>query len=193
MQPLIDFINFHWVVVMQGFLIASLIMILWVYLPVLWGAPWVPGSLRVIDRMLELAEVKPGQTVVDLGAGDGRVVIMAARIYKAKAVGVEIDPLRWTIANLWIILLGLRGKAEVRLGDMRRFSVAGADVVTLYLLQGTNQMLKESLARSLRPGAKVVSHTFSMSGWTPAVIDEKHGIFVYEIGNTGEEVQTKIY
>jgi SAM-dependent methyltransferase len=193
MDALIAFIVSHWVVVMQGVFIASLILILWVYLPVIWGAPWVPGPSRVINRMLELAETKPGQTVFDLGAGDGRIVILAARKFKAKAIGVEIDPFRWMIANLWILLLGLRGKAEVRLGDMRRFPVTGGDVVTLYLLQGTNQRLKETLATSLRPGAKVVSHTFSMSGWTPAAIDTRYGLFVYEIGRTGEERETKIY
>jgi SAM-dependent methyltransferase len=193
MDAFVDFIVTRWVIVMQGVFIASLVLILWVYLPVFWGAPWIPGPFRVINRMLELAEVKPGQTVLDLGAGDGRIVILAARKYKAKSVGVEIDPFRWLIANFWILLLGVRGKAEVRLGDMRRFPVAGADVVTLCLLQGTNQRLKETLATSLRPGAKVISHTFSISGWTPAVIDTRYGLFVYEIGRTDVEIVTKIY
>jgi predicted RNA methylase len=193
MNPIFGFFLSHWVIVSQSVFIASLILIVWVYLPVLWGAPWVPGSWRVINRMLELADVKPGQKVVDLGAGDGRIVILAARKFKAVAVGVEIDPFRWMIANLWILLLGLRGKAQVRLGDMRRFPTDGADVVTLYLLQGTNQTLKDSLEKSLRPGAKVVSHTFSMSGWNPVALDDRRGIFVYEIGNTGEDVQTRMY
>ncbi len=193
MNAFVDLIVTHWVVVMQGVFIASLIVIVWVYLPILWGAPWIPGSFRVINRMLQLAEVKPGQTVIDLGAGDGRIVILAARRFKAKSVGVEIDPFRWMISNLWILLMGLRGKAEVRLGDMRRFPVAGADAVTLCLLQGTNQKLKETLAKSLRPGAKVVSHNYSMSGWTPTVIDTRFGIFVYEIGRTGEDTETKVY
>jgi SAM-dependent methyltransferase len=193
MDAIVDFILLHWVTVTQAFCISSLILILWVYLPVFWGAPWIPGSLSVVNRMLELAEIKPGQAVLDLGAGDGRIVILAGWKFKAKAVGVEIDPFRWAIANILITLLGLRGRAAVRLGDLRRFPVAGADVVTLYLLQGTNQALKENLIRSLRPGAKVVSHTFSMSGWTPVALDERYGIFVYEIGRTGNEVQTKIY
>jgi hypothetical protein len=63
----------------------------------------------------------------------------------------------------------------------------------LYLLQGTNQTLKASLEESLRPGAKIVSHVFSMSGWTPVALDERHGIFVYEIGRTGDDILTKFY
>ena len=193
MDSLIAFIVTHWVVIMQGVFIASLILILWIYLPVFWGSPWIPGPFRVIHRMLELADIKPGQTVIDLGAGDGRIVILAALKFKARAAGVEIDPFRCLIANLWITFLGLRGKAQVRLGDLRRFPIAEADVVTLFLLQGTNQKLKETLAKSLKPGAKVVSHTFSMSGWTPAVIDTRYGIFVYEIGRMDEGIDTKVY
>jgi hypothetical protein len=192
-HPLIDFIVSYWPIVIQGVGIASLVLILWVYLPVFWGAPWIPGSYRLINRMLELAEVKPGQTIVDLGAGDGRIVILAALKFKAMAKGVEIDPLRWMIANLGILLLGSRGKAEVHLGDLRKYPVAGADVVTLNLLQGTNQVLKKTLGESLQPGAKIVSHASSMSGWYPVAIDERYGIFVYEIGNTGAEVNTRIY
>jgi predicted RNA methylase len=120
-------------------------------------------------------------------------VILAAGKFGAQAVGVEIDPFRWLIANLRIRMLGMQHKAKVFLGDMRHFDPTGADVVTLYLLQGTNQILKEILAKNLKPGAKIVSHSFSMSGWTPIALDDRHGIFVYEIGNTGDNVRTKFY
>ncbi len=193
MDEIVEFIITNWTVITQSVIIASLLMILWVYLPILWGAPWIPSSLHLAARMLELAEVKPGQRVVDLGAGDGRIVILAARKYRAMAIGVEIDPLRALIANLGILLLGVRSRAKVQWGDLRRFSVAGADAVVLVLLQGTNQSIKDNLQKTLRPGAKVVSHTYSMSGWTPVALDERHGIFVYEIGKTGEETETKIY
>jgi SAM-dependent methyltransferase len=182
-----------WVIAFQSFLIASLLLILWIYLPIFWGAPWIPVSLRTADRMLRMAETQPGQTVIDLGAGDGRLVVLAARKYKARAIGVEIDPLRTLAANAIIRLLGLQGKAQVRWGNLHRFNVSGADVVALYLMQGTNQKLKESLEKSLRPGAKVVSYMFSMSGWTPVALDDRHGIFVYEIGNTSGEIETKFY
>jgi SAM-dependent methyltransferase len=180
-----------WVILFEAVSISSLLLILWIYLPVLWGAPWSPIPMRVANRMLQMADLKPGQTLIDLGAGDGRLVILAARIYKVRAVGVEIDPFRCLIANCGIILFGLRRRAEVRWGDFRGFSTTGADVVMLYLLQGTNQALKASLEKSLRPGAKIISHVFSMSGWTPVALDDRNGIFVYEIGRTGDDTQTK--
>jgi len=193
MNPIGGFTIANWVIVFQAGLIASLLLALWIYLPIFWGAPWLPTSLRTADKMLRMAGTKPGHTVVDLGAGDGRLVILAARKYRAKGIGVEIDPLRVLAANLGIFLLGLRGKAGVRWGNLHRFNLTGADVVTLYLMQGTNQKLKENLEKTLRPGAKVVSHLFSMSGWTPVALDDRHGIFVYEMGNTTGEIDTKFY
>lgn len=163
----------------------------WSYLPVIWGAPWVPSSSAKIQKMLALANLQPGQMLVDLGAGDGRIVIAAARHFGARAAGVEIDPLRCAIANGLIGLAGLRGKARVVWGNLYAYDCREADVVTVYLLQGTNQKLKAQLSRQLKPGARVVSHTFSMDGWVPTVIDESHGLFVYEIGRTGEEVETR--
>ncbi len=183
----------QWVVVFQSFFIASVLLIFWIYLPMIWGAPWIPISLRTADKMLRMADVRPGQTVVDLGAGDGRLVLLAARKYKANARGVEIDPLRVLTANLVIRMLGLRGKAHVRWGNLHRFNFDGADVVTVFLMQGTNQTLKDRLEKNLRPGAKVVSHLYSMSGWTPIALDDRRGIFVYEIGKTSGEIDTKFY
>ena len=160
-------------------------------LSVFWGAPWVPSSLGTAKQMLRMADVQPGQKVVDLGAGDGRIVILAARRFKAHSVGVEIDPLRCAFANALIWLLGAHRRAKVHHGNMFAFDLTHADVVTLYLLQDTNQQLKPRLADQLRPGAKVVSHSFSFSGWTPIAIDERRDVFLYEVGNTGSDVRTE--
>lgn len=158
----------------------------------LWGAPWAPTSIRTTRKMLEMANLKPGEKLVDLGAGDGRIVIVAARSFRARAVGVEIDPLRCLIANLLISVFRLQDSAHVYHGDMFKFDFSDADVVSMYLLQGTNQRLKPKLAAQLKPGARVVSHTFSFIGWSPAAIDDKRGIFLYEMGNTGHDVLPKL-
>ncbi|NIS79068.1 MAG: SAM-dependent methyltransferase [Anaerolineales bacterium] len=142
--------------------------------------------------MLTLADLQPGEKLVDLGAGDGRIVIVAARTFQAFAVGVEVDPLRCLLANTLIRLLGLHERARVYYGNMFEFDIAEADVVSMYLLQATNQRLKTRLVEQLKPGARIVSRTFSISDWTPLAIDEKRGIFLYEIGKTGPEVRTKL-
>lgn len=138
-----------------------------------------------------MANLQPGQRLVDLGSGDGRIVIVAARRFGAQAVGVEIDPLRCLFANTLILALGLRDRARVIYGNAFDYDLAQADVVTLYLLQSTNQQIKARLLDQLRPGAVVVSHTFSFEGWVPVAIDERRRLFLYEIGNTGSDVKTQ--
>jgi protein-L-isoaspartate O-methyltransferase len=185
---MLDFVSQHYVALVVGFCI---FLAAWAYLPVPWGAPWVPTSIATSRKMLQMADVKPGEAVVDMGAGDGRVVIVAAREFGATARGVEIDPLRCLLANTAIVLLGLRNRAHVYHGNMFSFDVSGADVIVLYLLQGTNQRIKQKLLQELRPGVRVVSHTFSMSGWAPVALDDRRGIFVYEMGKTGADVRTR--
>jgi len=159
------------------------------YLSTLWGAPWAPTPLDRVDRMLRLAAVQPGETVVDLGAGDGRIVIRAARRFGARAIGVEIDPLRWLIATIAIRAMELGTEAQVVRGDMFAYDLGEADVVTLYLLEGTNQRLRPHLAESLRPGARIVSHAFSLQGWTPLVVDSEHRLYLYEVRDTMPSAQ----
>lgn len=141
--------------------------------------------------MLRMAQVEPGDLVLDLGAGDGRVPILAAKECGAQGIGVEIDPLRCLMANTAIRLAGLSDKAHVYHGNMFSFDCSPADVVVLYLLQGTNQKIKSKLLAELKPGTRVISHSFSMSGWVPIALDDRRGIFLYEIGRTGEGVRTE--
>lgn len=177
----LEFLLRHWTWITPTVIGVCVPLLVWIYLPFFWGAPWVPSPSRAIKRMLQMAELQPGQTLVDLGAGDGRIVTIAARTFKANAVGVEIDPIRCWMADLRILLMGVRGRARVHRGDMYAFDLTQADVVTMFLLQGTNQRLRGHLEQQLRPGAKVVSRSFSMDGWTPIAVDEERRIFVYEM------------
>lgn len=124
-------------------------------------------------------------------AGDGRVVILATKSLGGRAIGVEIDPVWRFIANLAIALLGLRKTAYVRRENMYWFDVRAADVVVLDLLQGTNQRLEDKLVRELWPGARLVSHSFSLSGSSPVALDDRRGIFLYEVGRAGPDVWTR--
>ncbi|MFZ5917870.1 MAG: SAM-dependent methyltransferase [Chloroflexota bacterium] len=177
--------------IVQMVLGAGLLLGLSAYLAVLWGAPWAPTPRRTREAMLRLADIQPGERVVDLGAGDGRLVMAAARLYRAQAVGVEIDPLRCLVANGLIYLGGLQHRARVVWGNLFDFDLQGADVVLLYLLQHTNSQLWPKLAQELSPGARVVSRSFTLPHWTPAAIDEELGLFLYRVVPKGAVVETR--
>lgn len=150
-------------------------------------APFVPSPPEVVEKMLELAEVKPGEVVYDLGCGDGRIVIMAAQKFKAKGVGVELQDDLVKKARQRIRELGLEGQVEIIQGDLMKVDVSKADVVTLYLLTDSNEKLKPKLLKELKPGARIVSHDFEMRNWVPEKIVEveahghNHTIYVYRM------------
>ena len=128
------------------------------------GAQWVPTSMSTVDKMLAIAEVGPDDLVYDLGCGDGRIIVAAARRFGARAVGIEIDPLRYLWCQLLITVLGLRGRVKVIFGNFFTQDLSGADVVTCYLLQVTNEKLEVKLKEDLRPGTRVVSNYFTFPG-----------------------------
>ena len=144
-----------------------------------YGAPWVPTPYKTIRKMLELAKVRPGDLVYDLGSGDGRVIIEAARSFGAKAVGIEIDPFRFIWTKARIFLLGLSGKVDVLLGNFFNIDISDADVVTIYLLQETNVKLIDKFIRELDSGTRIVSNTFTLPGLKIINHDEKSKIYVY--------------
>jgi len=129
---------------------------------------YVPTPQNVVDAMLALAEVKASDVVYDLGAGDGRIVITAATIYGAHGVGVEIDPALVKLANEKAVAAGVADRVRFTVGNIFDADVSDASVVTLYLLQSLNERLRPKLVRSLKPGARVVSHVFNMGPeWPP--------------------------
>jgi len=124
------------------------------------GAPWVPTPFKKVQTMLELTDLGSEDVLYDLGCGDGRTVVMAARKYGAKAVGIEIDPLRYVYCQVLISVLGLRDKVTIKYGNFFRHDLSDATVVTCYLLQETNIKLEQKLQQELVAGTRVVSNTF---------------------------------
>jgi SAM-dependent methyltransferase len=131
-------------------------------------APYVPTPQPLVEKMLELAQVTSRDVVYDLGCGDGRIVITAAKKYGAHAVGVDIDPerIRESVANAKAA--GVEELVTFKLEDARKVDVSQATVVTLYLLSSSNAALRPILTRQLKPGARIVSHAFDMGDWQPA-------------------------
>lgn len=148
-------------------------------------APFVPSPQVVVERMLELADLKPSETVYDLGCGDGRILFTAARQFRSKAVGVELSDKLVQEGRDQARRLGLENRVTILQGDLMKTDLRSADVVTVYLLTEVNDQLKPLFEKSLRPGARVVSHDFKIRGWKPQRVDEVtvsnrlHKIYVY--------------
>ncbi len=134
-------------------------------------APYVPSPYDVVNRMLTLAEVTADDVVYDLGSGDGRIVITAAQRYGARGVGIDIDPQRIAESNANAERAGVQHLVEFIEMDVMEADVSEATVVTLYLLSSSNARLRPILTRQLRPGARIVSHAFSMGDWEADVVD----------------------
>ncbi|MGQ9918099.1 MAG: SAM-dependent methyltransferase [Bryobacteraceae bacterium] len=131
-------------------------------------APYYPTPETVVERMLKLAGVKPGEKLYDLGSGDGRIVIMAADRFKANAVGVEFDADLVKQSTDRIRALGLGKRARIIEGDLLQQDYSDADVITIYLLPSAVEKARPLLEKQLKKGARVVAHDFGIPGWTPA-------------------------
>ena len=129
--------------------------------------------------MLKLADVKSGDLLYDLGSGDGRIPITAAKVYGVRAVGIDIDPERIAEANANAEAAGVTGRVTFRQADLFETDLRNADVVTLYLLQSLNERLRPKLLRELKPGSRIVSHAFSMGDWQPERTQEVDGSTIY--------------
>ena len=129
--------------------------------------PFVPTPIEVVDKMLELAKVKKGDVVYDLGSGDGRIVIRAAKIYGVKAVGIEMDQTLLAKASKDAQAAGVSHLVEFRADDAMQVDLSNATVVTLYMLPWFNEAMKPSFQKYLKPGARIVAHDFGIEGWEP--------------------------
>jgi len=130
-------------------------------------APYVVSPQQIVDLMLEMANVKPNELVYDLGSGDGRVLITAAQRYRAKCVGIEIEDKIARNSEDRIAALGLQDRIRIIHADIRDVDLSSADVVTMYLMTDSNEIIKPKLEQTLRPGTRVVSHEYKVPGWKP--------------------------
>jgi protein-L-isoaspartate O-methyltransferase len=154
--------------------------------------PYVPSPIEVVDRMLEFADVKKEDVVFDIGSGDGRMVIQAAKKYGAKGVGIELDSRLVELARAGAKREGVDHLVEFRQGDAFKADLSAATVVTLYMLPSFNKLFRPILEKQLKPGSRVVVHDYPIEGWNhvkweemplmdtrPEVTPHKHILYLY--------------
>jgi SAM-dependent methyltransferase len=129
--------------------------------------PYVPTTDEAVTAMLRLADIKPSDVVYDLGCGDGRIVIAAAKKFGTRGVGVDIDPARIREANENARKAGVEKLVRFEEKDLFQADIHEANVVTLFLLTSVNLKLRPKLLRELKPGTRIVSNTFDMGDWKP--------------------------
>lgn len=141
--------------------------------------PYVPTPQEVVDEMLRVANVQKSDRLYDLGSGDGRIVITAAKRFGTRGVGVDLDPARVQEANANARKAGVTKLVEFRQQDLFKTDLRDATVVTLYLLPDINMRLRPKLFQELKPGTRVVSHAFDMGDWEPEKTLNVNGRTVY--------------
>ena len=149
-------------------------------------APYFPTPQSIVDKMLQLGELKAGEKMYDLGSGDGRIVIMAARKYKADATGVELDDTLYKQSALRIKTLGLESRARIVHGDLLQQDYSSYDLLTIYLLPVAIQKITPIFEKQLKKGTRIVAHDFEFPQWTAAkVLDiddgegRSHRLYLY--------------
>jgi len=140
---------------------------------------YVPTPQGLVEDMLRMADVKKGDVLYDLGSGDGRIAITAAKKYGIRAIGIDIDPQRIKEANENAKKAGVEKLVQFRQGDLFKADFREATVVTLYLLPDLNVKLRPRLWDELKPGTRIVSHQFDMGDWTPEKKLETDGRLAY--------------
>lgn len=168
--------------------------------PICWGqrykpdlknrlAPFVSSPQRAVDKMLDMAALKPGETLYDLGCGDGRILIAAAQKFHVKAVGIEISDRLARKAEDNVKAVGLEDRVKIVHQDFMQTDLSPADVVTLYLITTANENLRPNLEKYLKKDARVVSYDYPIPGWKPieeqqtdpSRFGNRHTIYLYQV------------
>ena len=160
-------------------LIILLSAFLWVLIPALHGLPSKPTHPDRIRKALQMAELKPGETLYDLGAGDGRVLLIAAKEFDAKVVGIEIGPVQCALIWLKILGSGLNSRIQIKMGNFYKTDLSQTDVAFIYGTSREVLNLTTYLPGQMKPGSRVVSISADFPEWEPSAFDEENLIFSY--------------
>lgn len=155
--------------------------LLWILIPAFYGLPSKPTKPDRIRKALGLVNLKPDEVLYDLGAGDGRVLLIAAREFGAKAVGLEIGPVQIALVWLRILLGGLGERVQIKLQNFYNADLSGADVVFIYATSQELMKLAPHLEKQMKPGTRLVSISADFPEWEPSAFDEQNLIFSYEM------------
>ena len=158
--------------------------LLWVMVPAFFGPPSRPTRPERIRHALKLVNLQSNETLYDLGAGDGRVVLMAAREFGANTVGIEVGPVQCVVIWLRIVASGLEDKIRLKWGNYFQADLSQADVIYVYATSREIMRLASHLQQQLKPGARVVSISADFPEWEPAEFNEEDLIFVYHMPPT---------
>ena len=162
-------------------IILFVLALLWILIPALYGLPPVPTNPNRIRKALKLVNLQPNETLYDLGAGDGRVLLIAAREFNAKAIGIEIGPIQCALIWLRVIASRLGNKIQIKWGNFLKTDLSQADVVFVYATSKEVMKLASHLEKKMKPGSRVVSISADFPEWEPTTLDERELIFVYNM------------
>ena len=163
------------------FFLFFIVVLLWILIPALYGLPPVPTKPVRIEKALMLANLKSSETLYDLGAGDGRVLFIAARDFGAKAVGIEIGPIQCALIWLRAVASGLGSRIQVRWANFYKANLQDADVVFVYATSKEVMKLASHLEKEMKKGSRLVSISADFPEWEPKIVDDRDLIFVYEM------------
>lgn len=170
------------ILVALGFsLLLFLLVLLWILVPALYGLPPVPTKPERIQKALKLANLLPDETLYDLGAGDGRVLLIAARDFGAHAVGLEIGPIQCALIWLRVTASGFGNRIQIRWENFYKADLKEADVVFVYATSKEIAKLAPHLEQQMKNGSRLVSISADFSEWEPTVVDDRDLIFIYEM------------
>lgn len=157
------------------------LIFLWILIPALYGLPPVPTKPERIRKALKLADLRPQETLYDLGAGDGRVLFIAAREFGARAVGIEVGPIQCILIWLRINANNLENQIQIKWENFYKADLRKADVVFIYATSTEITKLAPHLESQMKQGARLVSISADFPEWEPSVVDEYELIFVYNM------------